>query len=199
MRADPNFLKLSKTNFRFNSEVDHEAPIEEAIACTEDAQVCPDGSYVGRIPPSCQFEKCPQHHENHPILGFLMLFGCFACVCATCIACGKCLRRNCRRSGCCKKTKTELPTIQKEEKEASVLSSSETQIPPNQIPLHSVIYPQMYPQMYPQYTSSFQPYNLPMQQNQFSYGIPTPVYYVPQPPVEQQQSQIPSYARNNNN
>ncbi len=28
-------------------------------ACTADAQLCPDGSSVGRIPPYCQFAPCP--------------------------------------------------------------------------------------------------------------------------------------------
>jgi len=29
------------------------------IACTEEAKQCPDGSYVGRTGPKCEFEKCP--------------------------------------------------------------------------------------------------------------------------------------------
>jgi hypothetical protein len=29
------------------------------VACTMDAKICPDGSAVGRIPPSCQFAACP--------------------------------------------------------------------------------------------------------------------------------------------
>jgi len=29
------------------------------LACTQDALLCPDGSSVGRIPPSCQFAPCP--------------------------------------------------------------------------------------------------------------------------------------------
>lgn len=32
---------------------------EEAVACTMDAKLCPDGSYVGRVPPSCAFAPCP--------------------------------------------------------------------------------------------------------------------------------------------
>ncbi|MDO9105552.1 MAG: hypothetical protein Q7U57_11385 [Methylovulum sp.] len=27
--------------------------------CTQDAFMCPDGSYVGRVPPSCEFAPCP--------------------------------------------------------------------------------------------------------------------------------------------
>lgn len=29
------------------------------VACTEDARLCPDGSYVARIPPKCDFAPCP--------------------------------------------------------------------------------------------------------------------------------------------
>lgn len=32
---------------------------EEAVFCTMDAKECPDGSYVGRIPPNCEFAPCP--------------------------------------------------------------------------------------------------------------------------------------------
>ena len=28
-------------------------------ACTMDAMMCPDGSYVGRVPPDCDFAPCP--------------------------------------------------------------------------------------------------------------------------------------------
>lgn len=31
------------------------------IACTADAKQCPDGSYVGRVPPSCEFAPCPSY------------------------------------------------------------------------------------------------------------------------------------------
>ncbi len=29
------------------------------VACTMDAKMCPDGSYVGRVAPSCEFASCP--------------------------------------------------------------------------------------------------------------------------------------------
>lgn len=29
------------------------------VACTEEAKMCPDGSYVGRTGPQCQFSACP--------------------------------------------------------------------------------------------------------------------------------------------
>jgi len=33
---------------------------EEPIFCTMDVKVCSDGSYVGRIPPRCEFAVCPK-------------------------------------------------------------------------------------------------------------------------------------------
>lgn len=33
---------------------------KEAIFCTMDAKVCPDGSAVGRVPPDCEFSPCPE-------------------------------------------------------------------------------------------------------------------------------------------
>jgi hypothetical protein len=36
---------------------------EEPVACTTDAKQCPDGSYVGRIPPECDFAPCPGETE----------------------------------------------------------------------------------------------------------------------------------------
>lgn len=31
----------------------------ETVFCTQDVQQCPDGSFVGRVPPSCTFAACP--------------------------------------------------------------------------------------------------------------------------------------------
>ncbi len=35
-------------------------PVEKVVRCTADVIQCPDGSYVGRIPPSCDFAPCPK-------------------------------------------------------------------------------------------------------------------------------------------
>ena len=32
---------------------------EQEVACTMEARLCPDGSYVGRVPPRCEFTSCP--------------------------------------------------------------------------------------------------------------------------------------------
>lgn len=32
---------------------------EKPVACTTDAKLCPDGSYVGRSGPNCEFDVCP--------------------------------------------------------------------------------------------------------------------------------------------
>lgn len=30
-----------------------------SVVCTMDAKLCPDGSYVGRVGPNCEFAACP--------------------------------------------------------------------------------------------------------------------------------------------
>jgi len=32
---------------------------DEPVFCTADAKLCPDGSYVGRVGPNCEFAQCP--------------------------------------------------------------------------------------------------------------------------------------------
>ena len=34
------------------------APINQPVACTEEAKLCPDGSAVGRVGPNCEFAPC---------------------------------------------------------------------------------------------------------------------------------------------
>ncbi len=35
-------------------------PVKDQVACTQDAKQCPDGSYVSRQGPNCEFTKCPE-------------------------------------------------------------------------------------------------------------------------------------------
>ena len=35
----------------------------QSVACTMDAKQCPDGSFVGRVPPSCAFAPCGAYTE----------------------------------------------------------------------------------------------------------------------------------------
>ncbi len=35
-------------------------PVDDGqVYCTQDAKMCPDGSYVGRTGPKCEFSPCP--------------------------------------------------------------------------------------------------------------------------------------------
>ena len=45
--------------------------VVEPVFCTQDAKLCPDGSYVGRTGPKCEFSECPiaQVKETGTILG----------------------------------------------------------------------------------------------------------------------------------
>lgn len=38
----------------------------QTVACTMDAKMCPDGSYVGRVAPNCQFAACPTSTSTKP-------------------------------------------------------------------------------------------------------------------------------------
>src|SRR3989338_2120749 len=40
-------------------EIMYRLQIEEPMFCTSDAMECPDGSWVGRVPPTCEFAACP--------------------------------------------------------------------------------------------------------------------------------------------
>lgn len=42
-----------------NSKTVNNTSQNNQVACTQDAQQCPDGSFVGRIPPKCDFAPCP--------------------------------------------------------------------------------------------------------------------------------------------
>lgn len=41
-------------------------PQNEPVACTMEAKLCPDGSSVGRVPPSCEFAACPDQVAETP-------------------------------------------------------------------------------------------------------------------------------------
>lgn len=43
----------------------HQEPdIPGGVACTMEAKICPDGSAVGRVPPSCDFAPCPPEPDT---------------------------------------------------------------------------------------------------------------------------------------
>jgi hypothetical protein len=33
--------------------------VPSSVACAQDARLCPDGTYVGRTGPNCEFMSCP--------------------------------------------------------------------------------------------------------------------------------------------
>lgn len=46
-----------------NLEIPDDLP-DEPVACTMDAKMCPDGSFVGRVAPNCNFAPCPKVKAN---------------------------------------------------------------------------------------------------------------------------------------
>ena len=51
---------ISYSGFLFSSDTNQQ------VACTEEARQCPDGSYVGRSGPHCEFTRCGDRLPNHP-------------------------------------------------------------------------------------------------------------------------------------
>lgn len=48
----------------FYSDEAQVPPPEEEVVCAADAQICEDGSYVGRVAPNCDFAACPGIKEE---------------------------------------------------------------------------------------------------------------------------------------
>ncbi len=57
--GDPANAKSFKLPIIFSVTVNPESPTPTSKACTLDAKLCPDGSYVGRTGPNCEFAPCP--------------------------------------------------------------------------------------------------------------------------------------------
>jgi len=62
----PPQLRQAKTRPTIGSPAP-EKPNNGAVACTMDAKVCPDGSYVGRIGPKCEFAPCETRPSGLPL------------------------------------------------------------------------------------------------------------------------------------
>lgn len=48
-----------------------------AVACTMEARMCPDGTYVGRTGPNCEFTPCATHASTSPIVPSMPPKKCF--------------------------------------------------------------------------------------------------------------------------
>ena len=63
LELDPDTTTVEKVveRLKYSSEnvPSDEAGDDTLVACTMDAMQCPDGSFVGRVGPDCQFEACP--------------------------------------------------------------------------------------------------------------------------------------------
>lgn len=60
---------LQPSDYRFTFTV---VPKVGPVACTMEAKLCPDGSYVGRTGPNCEFTPCPTVY-NSGVRGTVML------------------------------------------------------------------------------------------------------------------------------
>jgi len=51
-------ILYEKYNKNYNHNYNHFG--NNPVACTKEAKLCPDGSYVGRFGPNCEFTACPE-------------------------------------------------------------------------------------------------------------------------------------------
>lgn len=54
----PTVKQPARPDLPVSSAPISQAPVKEAVMCTQEAMQCPDGSWVGRSGPTCEF-KCP--------------------------------------------------------------------------------------------------------------------------------------------
>lgn len=52
--------------FYYTAQNPPPSPVPPGAVCTQDVKLCPDGSYVGRLPPLCQFANCPKFVSPPP-------------------------------------------------------------------------------------------------------------------------------------
>lgn len=56
-----------KSGMFYNINLADRCPVtlenNDDVFCTEDAKICPDGTGVGRVPPSCEFAPCPGEEQ----------------------------------------------------------------------------------------------------------------------------------------
>lgn len=56
--------KTAEVNWRCTGAIEPSSPNAPPVACTMEARACPDGSYVGRQGPNCEFSPCPGPSQN---------------------------------------------------------------------------------------------------------------------------------------
>lgn len=69
-------LVLGIGGFFYRNALERPVPAADnpnAIACTADAKLCPDGSAVGRTSPDCRFAACPFPNAEDAALGLAFL------------------------------------------------------------------------------------------------------------------------------
>ncbi len=57
--ADASVKMESKTTASPTRATSETSASGDVVVCTMDAKMCPDGSYVGRVAPACEFAACP--------------------------------------------------------------------------------------------------------------------------------------------
>lgn len=55
---------------KFDTQIATSPTPSDGVFCTQDAKLCPDGSYVGRTGPQCEFTPCPTSAVKDETIGW---------------------------------------------------------------------------------------------------------------------------------
>ena len=72
-------FQLGKWSNRQEERPPSTTPKREVKFCTQEVKLCPDGSYVGRTGPNCEFAPCPTvipRNEQNTFCGGIMGIAC---------------------------------------------------------------------------------------------------------------------------
>jgi len=57
------YLKINSNSVATPIPTGSKSINKDVVRCTMDVKQCPDGSYVGRVAPSCSFAPCPKNSK----------------------------------------------------------------------------------------------------------------------------------------
>ena len=60
-------IVLAGTGLLISGRLNSQNNSKEGVYCAQDVKQCPDGAFVGRTPPKCEFAECPKENNSTPI------------------------------------------------------------------------------------------------------------------------------------
>lgn len=105
--APSDILNKLPSKWRYGNNmilrVNYKLPKDEQTVCTMEVKKCPDGSFVSRTGPNCQFQNCPNRRYlyNMSLYTVIAFVSCLILIPSVVIACIACAQ------GCGKKERSD--------------------------------------------------------------------------------------------